>query len=234
MAADSGKKGPQERRAQIARMRADQQRRDKKRKTLIIALVSAVVVLVLGGGGYAIAAHRSSSDKADAAHTGSPTDLAPVWSGLTGQQIDGVGSNQMEQLAYHIHAHLAIYVNGTERTVPYGIGIVGPWTVVQSANGPFVNSGSAFYFLHTHDGTGIIHIESPNQTIYKLGQFFDEWNQPLSASQIGSYHGAVTTYLDGKRYTGNPADIPLNAHAVIQLDLGTDVAPKPFAFPSGL
>jgi hypothetical protein len=50
----------------------------------------------------------------------------------------------------------------------------------------FVDSGAAFYYLHTHDDTGVIHIESPTSTEYTLGQFFAEWNQTLSSTQIGS------------------------------------------------
>jgi hypothetical protein len=37
-----------------------------------------------------------------------------------------------------------------------------------------------------------------------------------------------------QRYPGDPKQIGLAAHAVIQLDVGQDVPPRPFAFPSGL
>ena len=74
-----------------------------------------------------------------------------------------MSSNQIEQLAYHIHAHLAIYVNGAQKTVPYGIGIEQPWSTQADGSSEFVNSGAAFYYLHTHDDTGVIHIESPNR-----------------------------------------------------------------------
>jgi hypothetical protein len=234
MSAESAKKDPQERRRQVAQVRAEQQRRDKRHKGLIILLASVFSAVVLAGGSYVLASHRDPAPKAASTPPGSPNVLAPVWSGLTGQQTDGVSSNQIEQLAYHIHAHLAIYINGAAKTVPYGVGIVQPWTTVQTANGPFVDSGSAFYYLHTHDGTGIIHIESPTQTVYDLGQFFAEWHQSLSTTRIGAYQGAVTTYLNGAKYAGNPAGIPLKAHDVIQLDLGGNVAPKPFTFPAGL
>jgi len=40
---------------------------------------------------------------------------------------------------------------------------------------------------------------------------------------------------DGKVYHGNPRDIPLTAHAQIQLEIGTPlVAPQPVVFPAGL
>jgi hypothetical protein len=35
------------------------------------------------------------------------------------------------------------------------------------------------YWLHTHDETGIIHIESPIKKDFILGQFFDLWKKKL-------------------------------------------------------
>jgi hypothetical protein len=199
---------------------------------LVAALIVGLVVLSI---------HTNNKDSAQAAASESANSvvgesnlLAPTWSGLKGQTIDGVGSNQMEQLAYHIHAHLAIYINGTQKTVPYGIGIEQPWSTEADGSSEFVDSGAAFYYLHTHDDTGVIHIESPTNTYYTLGQFFAEWNQPLSATQIGSYKGTVTAFVNGTKYTGDPALIKLTAHDIIQLDLGKVVAYAPYTFASGL
>jgi hypothetical protein len=45
----------------------------------------------------------------------------------------------------------------------------------------------------------------------------------------------VTALYDGKVYQGNPRDIPLNAHAQIQLEVGKPlIAPQHITFPSGL
>jgi hypothetical protein len=45
----------------------------------------------------------------------------------------------------------------------------------------------------------------------------------------------VTAYVDGRRFTGDPRSIPLRAHAVIQLDVGSLVVPpQPYRFPAGL
>ncbi len=44
---------------------------------------------------------------------------------------------------------------------------------------------TCLYPLHVHDGEpNIIHIESPIQKTYTLGNFFDIWGQPLSATQV--------------------------------------------------
>jgi hypothetical protein len=153
--------------------------------------------------------------------------------GSTGKTVDGIQCQTQEQVLFHIHAHLAIFANGQPRTVPMGIGIPNPQTQ-DSTSGPFVVSGSCFYWLHSHATDGIIHIESPDQRAYTLGNWFDIWGQPLSASQVGSDTGTVTAYLNGQRYSGDPRQIPLTAHAVIQLDVGTDVAPKPYTFAGNL
>jgi len=63
--------------------------------------------------------------------------------------------------------------------------------------------------------------------------YFDLLKQPLSASQVGPAKGHVTAYLNAKRFSGDPRTIPLQAHALIQLDVGTPpVAPAPFTFPA--
>ena len=85
----------------------------------------------------------------------------------------------------------------------------------------FIASGTCFYWLHTHAADGIIHIESPVHRTYTLGDFFDEWGQPLGPSRVGPAAGHVTALYDGQVYQGNPRDIPLNAHAQIQLEIGT-------------
>ncbi len=162
-------------------------------------------------------------------------DLAPVTSSARGATVDGIRCQRSEQVLFHIHAHLAVFVDGSSRRIPYGIGIAPPRQVQQTANGAFVTGGSCFYWLHTHAADGIIHIESPVKRTYTLGEFFDIWHQPLGPDRVGPARGKVTAFVGGRRYTGNVRDIPLAAHAVIQLDVGRPVvAPRPVRFPSGL
>ena len=112
--------------------------------------------------------------------------------------------------------------------IPYGVGIPGA-QAVETAEGPFVETGSCFYWLHVHADDGIIHIESPTTTqTYTLGQFFDEWGVPLSSNQVGSATGKVTAFFTapGKKpglYTGNPRNLPLGDHYQIQLVVGTPI-----------
>lgn len=138
---------------------------------------------------------------------GVPITAAPALAGTGsmagGETVGGIQCQSNEQSLFHIHAHLAIFIDGTPRQVPQGVGI----------------PGSCLYWLHTHAPDGIIHVESPVQRTFTLGDFFDIWGQPLGPNKVGPAIGPVTAIYNGKLYNGNPRDIPLNAHALIQLDV---------------
>jgi hypothetical protein len=154
--------------------------------------------------------------------------LATLANEAAGQTMNGVQCQDGEQTVVHVHTHLTIYVNGQARVIPYGVGIPG-YQAVQTAQGPFVETGSCFYWLHTHATDGIIHIESPSTTLqFTLGQFFSEWGVPLSSTQVGPATGKVTVFFTSpghatKIYTGDPANLPLGDHYQIQLDVGTPI-----------
>ncbi len=148
--------------------------------------------------------------------------------------MDGISCQTTEQTLFHIHAHLTVFVNGSARQVPAAIGIPGAQAQA-TAQGPFIASGTCFYWLHTHAADGVIHIESPVQRTYTLGNFFDIWGQPLGTDRVGPATGHVVALYNGQVYQGNPRDIPLTAHAQIQLMVGTPlVAPEQISWPSGL
>ena len=150
--------------------------------------------------------------------------LAPVSTSATGQPVDGISCNTKEQAVSHIHAHLAVYVNGAARQIPLGIGAAQP-SISQTARGPFASATHCYYWLHTHASDGIIHVESPIQHTYTLGDFFDIWRQPLNGHQAGTATSTVTAYVNGAKYSGNPRSIPLTSRAAIQLNVGEQVAP---------
>lgn len=168
-----------------------------------------------------------------------PIPNAPALAGpspaTAGQAIDGISCQTSEQTVFHIHTHLTIFVNGQPRQVPAGIGIPGA-QATQTQAGPFVDSGQCFYWLHTHAADGIIHIESPVQRTYTLGEFFDEWGQPLSPTQVGPAKGKVTVILNGQVFKGNPRSAPLGSHENLQLEVGAPlVQPETINWgPTGL
>lgn len=184
----------------------------------------ALVALLVGLG--------LSTGKPDAAAASIPA-LAPV-PAIDGRPVDGIGSAVTEQVAFHIHAHLQVYVDGQQRAVPAGVGVVPPFQVQPTADGPFVVGGAGIYWLHTHDASGVIHIESPVQRRFTLGELFDLWGQRLGPQQVGPARGSVTVLVNGAVVDGDPRAVGLDAHDVIQLDVGAVVPFQAYRFPPGL
>jgi hypothetical protein len=148
--------------------------------------------------------------------------LASAASSATGRTVDGVECNSSEQVAYHVHTHVSVYVDGVLRPMPAGIGIVAP-IAQQTPNGAFDAASQCYYWLHVHAQDGVIHIESPAGHTYVLGQFFDLWGQPLGPDQVGPATGRLTIWVDGRRYRGDPRSIPLGSHEDVQIDVGSPV-----------
>lgn len=154
---------------------------------------------------------------------GSP--LAPATATVQGSPVHGIQCGGTEQFVQHIHAHVAVYVNGQPKQIPGGVGLIQP-VVVPGSGGTFYTASNCFYWLHTHAADGVVHIESPSATKqYVLGDFFAIWSQQLSSSQVGPASGKVTAFVNGKPWLSDPAKIPLTSHASIQLDVGTPVVP---------
>ncbi len=207
-----------------------------------VACLAALALAACGGSGASSSSQTSSPTSSAAAsaagsaasgsqisNEGVPIeagpDLAPASSTQTAT-VDGIRCGATEQLAYHIHAHLAVFDNGAIRALPAGIGIPGS-TTQQTGQGPVATGGQCIYWLHTHTADGIIHVESPTQRIYTLGNFFDEWHQPLSADQAGTVHGRITAYVNGTLWHKSLRAIPITPHALIQLNVGAPASPLP-------
>jgi len=141
----------------------------------------------------------------------------------------GLPRLQSEGDVLHIHQHLDLYAGGRHLPVPALIGI----NEQQRYLDP----------LHTHDASGIIHIESPTKTAYTLGQFFAVWGVRLTDRCIGGLcnngGNQLRAYVNGKRVTANPARIELAAHQEIVLTYGSPSQeprkiPSSYPFPAGL
>jgi hypothetical protein len=199
---------------------------------LAIVIAGGVALIALGGGSNSSSSGGSGSgSNGPLLATVTSFDNASPGPNTT---IDGIKCETSEQLLFHVHSHLAIFVNGQQRSIPMGIGIAPPRQTEAGATGSFVVAGTCFYWLHAHTSDGIIHIESPIQRTYTLGNYFDIWHQPLSSTQVGPAHGTVTAYRNGQLFSGNPRNITIGAHIVIQLDVGKNVPFKNFTAWDGL
>jgi hypothetical protein len=123
----------------------------------------------------------------------------------------------------HIHQHLDIFLDGARVVVPSGIGS---------------DPGGAFLApLHTHDDTGVIHVESQVRRDYTLGEFFGIWGVRFTRRCLGAYcaggSGRLRVFVDGRRLRSDPGLRRLRQHDEIAIVIGTPVAvPSSYAFPS--
>jgi hypothetical protein len=133
-----------------------------------------------------------------------------------------------EGSALHTHQHLDIFINGASVPIPSEIGI--------DPEERFIAP------LHTHDATGIIHVESPTIQTYTLGQFFDVWGVRFTATCIGGYcaHDAVAlrVFVNGQLVTHDPRQVALSPRQEIVVTYGPAAASPPlpsrYEFPPGL
>jgi hypothetical protein len=78
--------------------------------------------------------------------------------------VDGISCLNGEQVAYHIHIHLAVFVNGHPRQIPAGVGIVPP-RQVQTPRRRIHQQRRLLYFT-PHAADGIIHAESDGEGLH--------------------------------------------------------------------
>jgi len=195
--------------------------------------IAGITLLLAGAGGAATAQRRTDPIPLAQGTQVGATRFEPGDTPLggTGQPVDGIEGSSREMLKVHVHAHLSLFSKGEQIAIPYAIGIVRPFQV---KNG-FASAGAGIYWLHTHDATGIIHVESPDARTYTLGNFFDIWGQPLDAHSVAGFTGVVRAFVDGKPFTGDPRTIVLAAHTQITLEVGAPFVPPPvYVFPNGL
>ena len=95
---------------------------------------------------------------------------------------------------FHIHAALHIYDNGLVLPVPALVGL-------QPAKGIEMS-------LHTHDPSGVIHMETVKPYKFTLGDFFKVWGVKLGPEQVGGLKGLggnrLHFYVNGHPFS-NPA-----------------------------
>ncbi len=145
------------------------------------------------------------------------------------QLVNNMNKAGLEMLAaegtvMHIHQHLDLVINGETITVPAAIGI----------------ATSFISPLHTHDTTGILHVESPVQKDFTLGQFFDEWgvdfnDNCLANNCVDDTHKLIV-FVNGELITSFRSYV-LKGHDEIYIWYGSkDENPTPIkssTFPEG-
>lgn len=186
-----------DRREEQRRREEERQRAAQRRRTILIGVIAAVVVIGAIAGFFI---YRGSSGSTSTT-TSSDTSTNSLYA-----SIDNVSCDTGEHNDYHVHAHLSIYINGSPVQVPQGVGIA--------------SDQSCFYWLHTHDTSGVIHIESPGQQNFKLGTFFKIWNDRFPQLQYPTQLASTSgwqVYVNGKPYSGDFNQVTLSAHTLITM-----------------
>lgn len=145
----------------------------------------------------------------------------------------GIEPDRKEYLAYHIHAHLDLFVNAKAVTVPAALGI----EVQDPGVKTFKDPGKPTEYggieecdeaciapLHTHDSSGVVHIESPKRADYRLGQFFELWNVRLTPRCVGGYcapRAPIAVFVDGRRLRSDPADLVFEDGQEVAIVIGS-------------
>ena len=136
-----------------------------------------------------------------------------------GEQVAGISCDAMEGAKVHIHQHLSVIDHGRPVEIPLNVGRP--------------QSGACLYWVHTHTLDGVIHIESPMNRTFTLGDFFTIWGQPLTRTQAASAKAdkgaSLKVWVDGKPYTDDPRKIPLATHTDVVIEAGPPF-PKPERF----
>ena len=195
--------------------------------------IGGALLLAAAVAGVAIAATRSGGTKAakpvdEAALPALQTGPAP-WGTAIATLADrlkvlGLPALSQEGSVLHIHQHLDLFVDGKRTPVPGGIGI---------------NDNSFISPIHTHDASGVIHVESPSKEQFTLGQFFAIWGVRFTPHALGGYRSRanrpIRFYLDGKRYAADPTRLALASHQEIAVVIGKPPSriPASYAFPAG-
>jgi hypothetical protein len=197
----------------------------------IVAVALAVVVAVTKSGHSQRERGTIPALNNPPATTAVGRDTPPPWNApadAAAVRAAGLPMLSQEGTVIHIHAHLDVSVDGQPVEVPAGIGID--------------RSRHGISPLHTHDATGVIHIESPVNRAFTLGEFFTEWDVSLSPDNVGGLHvgdgKTLRVFVNGTQVTANLAAVILNAHDEIALIYGNPQSagsiPSRYDFPSGL
>src|SRR4029453_15429326 len=132
-----------------------------------------------------------------------------------------------EGTTMHEHANVQVFVRGKNERIPTDIGIDAAKGTIQS--------------IHTHDDTGLVHLESSQSREFTLADFFGVWGVRFTPSCLGAYcndgDNRPQVFVDGEEVTDNLQDVQLDDQSVIVVTYGTtgelpDPIPSSFDFTS--
>ncbi len=162
----------------------------------------------------------------------------------TMQCTDTIEGTQYPQTAYSQHVFVGIFYNGTEQALPQALGMVNPVAPTQGtpqhkSNTDEVEQYQCEYNVHTHDYSGLVHIEDVSQAqnssytfalpYATLQTLVDLWGAQLTANGLvagsNALNGPVKIYTGvptGKTQGGQyPGDDLVNSYSLYTGALGS-------------
>jgi hypothetical protein len=139
-----------------------------------------------------------------------------------------------EQLFFHVHAHLDVFVDGEAVPVAAGIGISDDLARALQAGKPKCDR-PCISPLHTHAEDGVLHVENDKERQITLGQLFTEWGVRFTNDCVGGYCApdkAHKVFVGGQEYSGDTSGIVLKNLTEIAVVIGTPPPTIPSSFPS--
>jgi hypothetical protein len=183
----------------------------------VLVVIATVAILGASGGGRSMGS-ASAAAVGSGASTGLQATTAPwrpEYSALE-TRLGALNLPTQSDTAYHIHAVLRIYVNGQQVEVPARIGI--------DPEGRFLAP------LHTHDTSGVIHMEASQAYPFTLGQFFTIWGVKFTNAQLGAYVAdaahVLSVYVNGT-HVADAVGYAMRPHDRVLVAYG-----KPGSFPT--
>lgn len=134
-----------------------------------------------------------------------------------GKPIGGIQCERQEYGDFHIHAHLDIFVDGKAYEVPPFIGIV--------------EAEKCLYWLHTHDPSGVVHVEAPVKRVFTLAQFFEIWKATAKPPPVAKQ--APKIFVNGKKASAPLDRVEIEPLAEIVVVYGKEPATIPSTYSFG-
>ena len=202
-------------------------------RTFIFVLALAIaVVCACSGAGRRTSTNRSGglAPSVSARPVGpGPAYRPPAVSAVVGRRATIDGLRCLASPGPRFGIHLELFAHRFVVHIPAGIGVAPP----QRIRGVYVLGGKCSYPLRTLEPTGVVQVQRGN--VLRLGVLFAVWGQRLDARRLLSFRGSVLGFVDGRRWRGPLAEIPLRRHAEIVLEVDGAVAPHPsYDFAPGL
>lgn len=182
--------------------RQQQQQRAARLKVLLIGtLIIAVIIIAAFVAIPLINGHLHPSQNSTAQSQPTESIFNAAY-----PPVDSIFCDQLEQTAVHYHALVYIYINGQQVQIPQGVGIA--------------SDGSCYYWMHTHNTTGVVHMEAPSGRDFTLGNFLDIWSTKFTQlgyrNELSSANG-WTVYIGSQKYNGDFHNIVLKSHMIVTL-----------------